>query len=181
MKLAATVLAAALAAAAPNDAHAHPLDEVVQGSYLTLAPGQVTLQLDISSGAQVADSVLRRLDADNDGQISSDEAKAFGRFVLDQTDLTLDDRPAAWRLERVEAPPYQNIRDGADTIKIHAVARRSDRTGFHTLTFENRYNPAKTQAAANVFLRPGRWRYHVGGQTHGADGRRLAVYYETAR
>jgi hypothetical protein len=172
------VLAALIAPAA---ALAHPLDEVVQGSYLTLAPGQVTLQLDISPGAQVADSVLRRLDADNDGKISGGEARAFGRFVLDQTSLTLDDRPVAWRLERVEAPPLENIRLGADAIKIHAVAPRSDRAGVHTLTFENRYNPAQTRAAANVFLRPGRWRYDVGGQTHGADGRRLAVYYETAR
>lgn len=58
MRLAGAVLAAVLAPAA---ALAHPLDEVVQGSYLTLAPGQVTLQLDISPGALVADSVLRRL------------------------------------------------------------------------------------------------------------------------
>lgn len=101
--------------------------------------------------------------------------------MLDQTRLTLDDRPAAWRLERVVAPPVGNLRLGADTIKIHAVARRPDRAGVHTFAFENRYNPARTQAAANVFLRPGRWRYEVAGQTHGADGRRLAVYYATAR
>ncbi len=178
MRLAGAALAALLL---PTVALAHPLDEVVQGSYLTLTPGQVTLQLDISPGVLVADTVLRRLDADNNGKISTGEANAFGRFVLDQTSLTIDDRPAAWRLERVIAPPAENIRLGADTIKIHAVARRSDRAGVHTLIFENRYNPARTQAAANVFLRPGRWRYEVGGQTHGADGRRLAVYYDATR
>ena len=171
-----------LAGAAPNAAQAHPLDEVVQGSYLTLKPGQVALELDISPGPLVVDTVLRRLDGDGDGRISRDEAKAFGRMVLGQTILSIDGVAAAWRVESVVAPPFQNIRQGADTIKIYAVARRLERVGAHSFAYENRYAPARTQAAANVFLQPGDgWRYTVAGQAHGPDGRSLTVRYTAAR
>lgn len=174
--------AAVLAAAAPLTAQAHPLDEVVQGAYLTLKPGQVALELDISPGILVADSLLRRLDADGDTRIGGDEADAFGRHVLGQTRLTIDGAPAAWRLERVAAPPYDNVRQGGDTVRIYAVARRPERAGAHSFTFENRYAPARTQAAANVFLQPNNgWRYTVAGQAHGPDGRSLSVRYTAAR
>jgi hypothetical protein len=183
MKLTGAALAAilTLAVAGPSAAMAAAVDEVAQGAELTLRPGEVRLQLDISPGALVAESVLRQLDADGDALISDREARAFGRLVLDQIDLTLDDRAAAWRLETVTAPPYENVRSGAGVIKIQAVARRADREGVHTLTFENRYDPAPTQAKANVLVQPGRWRYEVAGETQGADGRRLTIYYESAR
>jgi hypothetical protein len=183
MKLAGAALAAilTLAVAAPGDAMAAAVDEVTQSAELTLRPGEVRLQLDISPGAQVAQSVLRQIDADGDAVISDREGKAFGRLVLDQIHLTVDDRAAAWRLETVTAPPHENLRSGAGAIRILAVARRADREGVHTLTFENRYDPAPSQAKANVLVQQGRWRYEVAGETQGADGRRLTVYYESAR
>jgi hypothetical protein len=173
--------AAAAVLLVPAAAGAHPLDEVVQGSYLTLAPGQVRLELDISPGPIVADGVLRLLDANGDRTVTADEARAFGQAVLRSSTLTLDGKPATWRLERVAAPTYDNVRLGADTIKIYAVAARTDRAGPHLLTFDNRYAPAKSQAAANIFLTPGLWRYAVTAQAHGPDGRSLTVRYTASR
>ena len=52
----------ALLALAAGPALAHPYDEVVQGAYLTLAPGQVRLELDLTPGPAVADALLKALD-----------------------------------------------------------------------------------------------------------------------
>lgn len=177
--LLAVLLAPALA---PMTAQAHPVDEVVQNSYLTLRPNQIALQLDISPGVAVAGRVLRSLDANGDRRISDSESRAFGSLVLRSSSLTLDGKPAAWRLESVAAPALDNIRQGGDTIKIHAVADRAETAGPHSFDYLNRYNPAETQASANVFLQPGGgWRYAVTGQTRGPGGRGLTVRYAAGR
>jgi hypothetical protein len=178
----AAAAAGLLLALAPAIAGAHPLDEVVQGAYLTLAPGELRLELDITPGTQVSASVLTALDANADHQITDAEARAYGRLVLSQSSLTLDGAPAVWRLQGVAAPPYDHILAEAQTLKIYAVAARPNRAGPRALAFENRYAPAKTQAVANIFLQPaGGWRYAVTAQQHSDDGRRLSVAYTVAR
>ena len=49
---------------------AHPVDEVVQGAYLTLAPGVVKLELDLTLGTQVAGVVLGTLDVNADQTVT---------------------------------------------------------------------------------------------------------------
>lgn len=167
---------------APGAAGAHPIDEVVQGAYLTLAPGEVRLELDLTPGAQVAGIVLRDLDADRDRRITEAEALAYARGVMARSTLTVDGKAAAWTIGRVAVPPYANLLGESDTIKVYATARRAERAGAHTLTYENRYEPAKSQCVANIFLRPGAgWAYRVTGQQRSNDGRRLTVSYAAAR
>jgi hypothetical protein len=159
-------------------ATAHPVDEVVQGAYLTLAPGEVRLELDVTPGAEVADSLLRSLDADADHHITDAESQAFAERVLKQSTFSIDGRTVSWRFDRVSVPPYQNLNQLGDTLKIYAVTTREDRTGSHTLIYDNRYRPAKSQCIANIFLQPGKgWRYQVASQQHSDDGRQLTVRY----
>ena len=178
-----TGLAWLLAALLVSPAAAHPQDEVVQGAYLTLAPGEVRVELDITPGPQVAEALLRALDAHADQYITDAEARDYAESVLRQSTLMLDEMALSWRLEKVRVPPYGTLALAADTIRIYAVARRPDRAGTHRLSYENRYAPAKSQVTANVFLQPGPdWRYEVTGQQRGDDGRHLAVTYtETPR
>jgi hypothetical protein len=168
---------------------AHPLDEVVQGAYLTLLPGELRLELDITPGTQVADAVLtvlnpktnKEADQEADHIITDAQARAYAQSVLQQSTLVLDGVAAPWSLERVSVPPYQNLKLATDTIKIYAVAKRPDRAGALTLRYENRYQPAKSQWIANVFLQPGPdWRYEITGQQHSDDGRLLTVTYTAA-
>ena len=166
----------------PDWAAAHPVDEVVQGAYLTLAPGEVRLELDLTPGTEVSVALLKTLDADGDRRISDAEARAYGLRVLQQSRLTLDGAPAAWRLDHVATPPYDRVLTQTDTVKIFAVAARPDRVGSHVLAYDNRYQPASSRCIANIFLQPGDgWRYAVSGRTHSEDGRRLTVAYRDAR
>jgi hypothetical protein len=163
-------------------AEAHPVDEVVQGAYLTLAPGEVRLELDLTPGSKVAGTVLESLDTNTDQRITDVEARAYAGRVLAQSTLTLDGAAAPWTLDKVSVPPYQNLQTGNDILKIYAVAKRPDRTGPQTLSYQNRYQPAKSQCIANVFLQPAAgWQYQVTGQQRSDDGRQLTVKYTAGR
>lgn len=174
MKRAAWLLPALI----PTWAFAHPVDEVVQGAYLTLAPGQVRLELDLTPGTEVADAVLRAIDANGDRRLSDAEGRGFGERVLKQSTISLNGKPVAWRLDRVSMPSYEEVRDATPTLKVYATAPRLERKGAQTLGYENRYQPARSQWIANIFLQPGGgWRYQVTGQQHTNDGRGLTVSY----
>ncbi len=162
-------------------AQAHPVDEVVQGAYLTLTPGRINLELDITPGSKVARPLVTALDRNADGQVTPTEARAYAAQVLNQSTLTLNTAAVKWTLDRVTVPPLDTLRNG-DTLKIYATAPRSDTTGAQSLTYVNRYQPAKSQWIANIFLQPaGGWQYTVTGQTHSNDGRTLTVKYTTTR
>ena len=170
-----------LLALVPAPAVAHPVDEIVQGAYLTLAPGEVRLELDLTPGSEVAGALLRELDANSDARISRAEMLAYGWRVLRQSTLTLDGAVVPWRLQQIRAPSYQNIRTAAATLKIFAVAVRPERAAPHTLVYLNRYRPAKSQCIANVFLLPGAgWQYRALSQKHDKEGRQLSVAYLVA-
>jgi hypothetical protein len=79
-----------------SSAAAHPLDEIVQGAYLTLVPGEVRLELDITPGTEVAGALLRALDTHAD-QLANQHASLMlatgSRFP----------KPARFSNERAEA------------------------------------------------------------------------------
>ena len=178
MKRAAWLLPALI----PGWAFAHPVDEVVQGAYLTLAKGEVRLELDLTPGTEVVGVVLKALDSNGDKAVSEAEGRAYGEQVVKQSTLTLGGKAAAWRLDRVSVPPYQALMEETATIKVYAIAQRPDRAGAQTLTYGNSYQPAKSQVIANIFLQPGGgWKYRVTGQKHTQDGRGLTVNYAVSR
>ncbi|MFB9990894.1 hypothetical protein ACFFLM_02710 [Deinococcus oregonensis] len=163
-------------------AGAHPVDEMVQGAYLTLTPGAVQLELDLTPGVQVSAPVLKSLDANADERVTSAEARVFAVRVLAQSTLTLNGAAVRWTVDEVTVPPFQNLKLGSDTIKIYATAKRPDQPGAGTLVYQNRYQPVKSQWTANVFLQPAAgWNYAVTGQSRSNDGRQLAVKYRITR
>lgn len=165
----------------PLGAAAHPYDEVVVAAYLTLAPGEVRLELELLPGQEVAGVLLAELDPDADGAVTGEEARAFADGVLERSALLLDGEPAAWRLGDVVVPPPEVLLLGGDVVVIDAVAARPEASGTHTLGYESRYEPAQSLWMANVFLLPGpAWAYRVTGQERSGDGRRLTVTYEAA-
>jgi hypothetical protein len=171
-------LAGALTAFA---AQAHPLDEVIQAAYVTLAPGEVQLDLEIQPGSLVAAGIARTVDANGDGRISDGEARAYAERVLKASSLTLDSVAAPLRLRSVRAPSYANLARG-DILHIYAVAPRRMRAGAAALRYANRYAPLKSQCQANVFLSlGGGWGFRVDSQTHSPDGRQLDVAYHVVR
>ena len=169
-----------LLALLPVGVNAHPVDELVQGAYLTLVPDGLRLELDLTPGSGVVTAILGALDHNGDGHVSDTEARVYALEVLKYSTIALDGAAAEWSLETITVPPHRNLELGSDAIKIFAIVKRPDSRGPHTLSFDNRYNPAASQWTANVFLQPGAgWRYLITSQQRGRDGQQLTVNYET--
>ena len=182
---AAAAMAAALTAASialtPPAAHAHPVDEVIQAAYVTLAPGEVQLDLEIQPGSLVAGSIARAVDANGDGRISQGEARAYAERVLKASSLTVDSHPAQLQVLGVDAPDYANLAAGA-VLHIRASAAVRTRVGVASLTYLNGYAPLKSRYQATVFISAGGgWNFKVDSQGHSPDGRRLDVAFRSAR
>lgn len=158
---------------------AHPIDELLQGAYLTLSPGEVQLDLDLTPGAEVLPLVSRALDPNADGSVTEAEARAYAEAVLADSTLLLNEEPVAWTLVGVTVPDPTLLAAGAGVIRIEATAPRPDREGVHVLAYETRHEPTKSLWMANVFLRPGEgWAYVVRGQERDKSGQSLIVTYE---
>jgi hypothetical protein len=176
---AAVICAGAALAVLP--ALAHPLDEVIQAAYVTVAPGEVQLELEIQPGSLIAAGVARAIDANGDGAISEGEARAYAERVLKASALTLDGVSAPLRLLSVRAPIYANLARG-DILHIYASAPRRMRAGQAMLRYANGYALPKSQCQANVFLSAGGgWSFQVDSQAHSPDGRQLSVAYRVVR
>jgi hypothetical protein len=166
----------------PGWALAHPVDEVMQGAYLTLAPGRVELLLEMTPGADVADAVLGALDADGNRIVTLGEARTFARQVLDKSALTLDGVEVPWVMLSVTVPSYDVLAQSDDLLRIEASAVRADKMGAHVLSCNNAYVPATILRFANIFLRSdGNWTYAVTGQDSSEDGSALTVEYTAAQ
>lgn len=161
-------------------AGAHPVHEVVQNAYVTLTPGAVDLQLELTAGPEVAGKIIRALDTNRDRRISPAEARGYARRVLSLSTLRVDGQPLMLRLIAVEVPPYTALIGAHGTIRINARAARIDHAGTASLAFRNGYNPAESRCDANIFIKPGRsLRYRVAAQGRSKDGRALTVSFLT--
>src|SRR5262245_2022622 len=70
-------LSAAIALAAGTTASAHRLDEYLQAARIDLQADRVTVDLDLTPGASLAESVIAAIDRDQDGVASRDELNAY--------------------------------------------------------------------------------------------------------
>src|SRR5579859_3013567 len=74
---------------------AHRRDEYLQAARIAIEPDQVRIELDLTPGIAVADSILADIDRDRDGSISPSEERAYVERVVDSLSLEIDGRPVA--------------------------------------------------------------------------------------
>jgi hypothetical protein len=182
VKVLRTAVAPLLFAANATAAWAHPIHEVVQNAYLTLAPRSVELQLELTAGPKVAGRIAAALDADGDKKITPAEAGRYAGRVLRASRLTVDGQPIALRLVGVDVPSYAALLGAYDLIRIRASAARRSRLGPGMLAYRNSYNPSESRCDANIFLTPTPGtHYYVITQSRGLDGRDFRVRYMSSR
>jgi nickel/cobalt transporter (NicO) family protein len=137
-------------------ASAHPLDVYLQGSYVTLAPSAVEVELDLSPGVLVAPRALAALDPDGDRTISSTESGTYAAGVLRQVEVRVDGRALPLRLTGVEVPPYLTVQTGYGTIKVRGEASGApSAAGRHQVAYRNRFAPAGSAYQVNAFVAAG--------------------------
>jgi hypothetical protein len=172
--LAAIVFALAL----PAKPAAHRLDEYLQAARLSLARDRITLEVDLTPGANIASAIVPLLDRDGDNTISPIEAAAYGRVVLADLVLELDGRPVALTLTHVEAPSIDEMRDGSGTIQVRAAGTvEAVAAGRRRLDFRNNHYPAGSVYLANALM-PDDRDVGVVAQTRDPRQREIRIEYD---
>lgn len=168
--------------ALPFGAVAHQVHEIVQNAYLTLAPGELRLELDLLPGTDVAEAFLADLDPDGNGEVTRAEAEAFAGWVLDRSELLMEGVDADWVLNDIEVPGPSLLASGHSSVRIFATARRTDPDGAGRIVYANRYHPAASQWMANVFVAPAAgMTYRIDVQTRSDQGQELTADYTVFR
>ena len=150
MKLGALVAAAMLIASASLSAHR--LDEYLQAARVNLSRARVALEMDLTPGASVADTVLTLIDRDGDGAITPLEAESYGRAVLSDLSVEVDDLPIAMTLDHVEVPAIDEMRQGVGTIEVRATGDIAGGTGRRQLHFTNHHQPRSSVYLVNALV-----------------------------
>ena len=173
---------ATLLAALPALAAAHSADGVSRTAYLTLAPGELRLELAVTPGHGTGAELVASIDADGDETLTDPETRAWAERELARSELTLDGAPAAWTLEGVEVPPMGALAADAGSVVIHARASRPGSAGPRVLRYRGGDTPGASRWTANVFVAPEAKDSHaVTGQARGDGGRTLTVRYVVDR
>jgi len=140
----------------PAVALAHPLDMLLQITYITVAPTQLVVELDITPGVLVAPKILTQLDTNGDHQISDAEGQAYGAAVVHDLVLQVDGKPLSLAVTEVDMPPYLNIQSGYGEMRIFTAASLSaGMTDAHQIYYKNNYAPTNSAYQVNAFLDKG--------------------------
>jgi hypothetical protein len=132
---------------------AHRLDEYLQAARLSIAPGGVKVELDLTPGVAVADTIIAGIDRNGDGSLSEDEKQAYVRQVLDAIRLENDGRLLSLEPITATFPDLDAFRHGEGTIQIRSAAvlpRLSN--GEHRLSFRNTHRRDVSVYLANALV-----------------------------
>jgi hypothetical protein len=174
------VSALGLVLLAPALARAHRLDEYLQAARVAVASERVTIELSLTPGANLANAIIARLDRDGDGACSPHEAEQYGREILAALSASVDTRPLALSLRRVDVPPVAEFHDGVGTIRVEVDADTPVAlTGAHVFRFENRYQLGESIYLANALL-PDEASITIRRQLRDSNQQVLDVHYDVA-
>jgi hypothetical protein len=156
---------------------AHRLDEYLQAARVSFARTGIALEVDLTPGASVAAGIIALIDRDADNRISPLEAESYGRAVLTDLILELDDRAVPLRLVHVEVPSVGEMQDGVGTIQLRAVGSVADgMIGRRHLHFRNNHRPQSSVYLVNALI-PGDRDVSVAGQSRDARQQDVRIEY----
>ena len=165
-----------LTGASPRIA-AHRLDEYLQAARIALDPDRVRIELDLTAGVAVADSVIADIGRDRTGTISADAAQAYAASVSRAIAVDVDGTPLTVDLTNARFPAVESVRTGSSTIRIELSADIPLLpAGSHHLRYRNSFRPDIGAYLANALV-PASDRISITGQRRDFDQRELIVDY----
>jgi hypothetical protein len=125
-----------------STALAHRLDEYLQATLVTIDPGEIRFQINLTPGVEVADEVLQQMDRDHDGVISTNEASAYCEVLKRDLSVQLDGHKIDFKLTASNFPALAELRTGWGIMQMEFSAPIGPLApGAHKLSFENRHLP----------------------------------------
>jgi nickel/cobalt transporter (NicO) family protein len=142
--------------APPQAALAHPLDVYLQASYITVAPAEIGIELDLSPGVLVVPQMLPQLDTDRNQQVSEAEGQAYVDTVLRNVVLQVDGKPMTLAVTTITMPDYLTFQSGYGMIRIFTTVSLPDGlTGTHQIAYTNTFTPTGSAYQVNTFVEKG--------------------------
>ena len=139
--------------ALPCPVHAHRLDEYLQAALIEIKSEEITVELNLTPGVDVASPVIWMLDRDRDGNISPAEGDAYARALMRQLAMRMDNRPLKIELRGTHFDPINELKDGTGNIRIDLSARPGTLpVGHHVLSFDNRHLSNMSVYLVNALL-----------------------------
>jgi hypothetical protein len=162
----------------PHFAGAHRLDEYLQASRIEVSRDVVNLELDLTPGVDVAQSIIAQIDADNDGQISDPEGRAYAIEILRSASLSLDGRSLQLTLTCEQYPQVEDLKAGIGIIRIRAASKLpfAAAPGLHELFYRNVHRPEISVYLANALV-PSDGRIQIFGQQRDYEQHELRIDY----
>jgi hypothetical protein len=131
------ILSALLGFSLAGRAAAHRLDEYLQATLIGVTRDGIDVEIHLTPGVQMLPVLMRVIDQDRDGRISSAEERTYVDQVLRDVELQVDGAPAPLSLIESGFPTVEEMREGLGTIRVRLRAARRG----HKLRFENRHLP----------------------------------------
>ncbi len=160
---------------------AHPVDEVVHASYLTLTSDTLLVDVDVSPGVLVAADVLPLIDTDNSGTISEAEGQSYAERIVSTLSLSAHNTAIPMTLDSIEYPPYLDLSAGTGVIRLHLSAPLPDTVpGDYSIFYENPYEVTgvRNTYLVNGFIQEGlRETFDITDQQRDYDQHTLLLSY----
>jgi len=170
-------LSVTLVTASGTGVSAHRVDEYLQAARIAIDPDRVQLELDLTPGIALAETILADIDRDRDGALSSEEQRAYGSLVLNALTVDIDGTPVRAELASAGFPGADEIRRGEGTVRLQLTAALPGlSSGVHHLRFRNRHHPDRSVYLANALV-PASDRVSVTAQRRDANQTELTIDY----
>ena len=156
---------------------AHRLDEYLQATRISIEANRVSLEMDLTPGAEVAKNVFAMIDANGDEKISPAEGSAYLTGFMNALSLRVDGQSHPLRLNDYHMPLLAEMRRGEGVIRLDAsAALPASGHGPHHLTFGNSHRSDIAVYLVNVLI-PSDARIRITGQSRDLLQREYAMDY----
>ena len=112
---------------------AHRLDEYLQATIVSIEPGDIRIQINLTPGVAVAERVLAFVDRNRDGLISTNEAWAYAEMLKADLRVQIDGRRVEFGISDFNFPDVSDLRTGSGIVQIEFVLMAKSLTPMNML------------------------------------------------
>jgi hypothetical protein len=172
--------AATLLCAMPAGVGAHRLDEYLQATRVAVDRDRIDLEIDLTPGVALAETIFDSIDTDRNGDISESEQLAYAEDVLAALTIELDDQRQTPTLSAHQFPTFEEMRRGEGTIRLKAAAPvASMPPGRHRLRVRNDHRPDVSVYLVNALV-PAPPEIEIASQARDRLQREVRIEYRVA-
>lgn len=142
----------ALWLAPATSAYAHRLDEYLQATTISVAPGHVAFWLRMTPGVAVAPAVLAQIDVDGDGALSPSEQDDYASKVAGGAAVSIDGVWTPLKLRAASFPTPAAMRAGSGDIVLDLDTSAPGGAGEHHLEYDQLPGPIRVVRLVNALV-----------------------------